>query len=54
MSDEKLTPERAECTCPRIKIGMEVTELRNLSPHCPIHGAEHDRQADILFGSSDD
>lgn len=39
-----------DCTCPRIKVGMQVTEHRNLSPHCLVHGAEHDRQADILFG----
>lgn len=38
------------CTCPRINVGSKVTEHRNLSPHCPVHGAEHDRQADILFG----
>lgn len=39
-----------ECTCPRINVGMKVTENRNLSPHCPVHGSEHDRQADIFFG----
>ena len=42
--------ETKTCTCPRIKVGHTVTEQRNLSPRCPVHGAEHDRRADQLFG----
>lgn len=45
-----MSDDESKCTCPRICIGMQVTEHRNLSPDCPVHGAEHDRQADILFG----
>lgn len=30
------------CTCGRIKIGFEVTELRNWNPDCEAHGIGSD------------
>jgi len=27
-----------DCTCPRLAIGLEVTEIRNWNADCPSHG----------------
>ena len=42
--------ERNRCTCPRIRVGMKVTENRNLSPDCPVHGEQARDAEDQLFG----
>lgn len=42
--------ERNRCTCPRIRVGMKVTEQRNLHPDCPVHGAQAMAAEDKLFG----
>lgn len=32
------------CTCPRVCVGLTVTEQRNLSPSCSLHQQEFDRR----------
>jgi len=29
-----------ECSCPRLALGLQVTEARNWNPDCPEHGIE--------------
>ena len=42
-----------DCKCGRIRIGMEVTELRNWNPDCPVHPwtdamqAQNDRAVEL-------
>jgi hypothetical protein len=40
--------QKETCICPRICIGMKVTEARNLSPNCPVHADEYDKAATKL------
>lgn len=32
----------AECVCPQLKVGGELTGGRNWNPDCPIHGLNSD------------
>lgn len=48
--EEAANGDREECTCPHLQLGTRTLPQRNLSPDCPVHGEEHDRQADKLFG----
>lgn len=38
MTDPVELPESSVCRCARIRVGLEVTESRNLDPDCPAHG----------------
>ena len=37
---EDHSPTGDMCQCPRIALGLEITEARNWSPRCPVHGLE--------------
>lgn len=39
-----------DCVCPEVKVGGQPTGSRNLSPYCPVHREEEERQYERLFG----